>query len=180
MNKCLQIFNEWVESTMKPITSLNEWSQRWNQYEHLDSQNGAQQYLKFYNIHWIRGLHARKSTIMNEWCLQWPEVASLNKWSQQWYQYQHSWRSEVTHILKCRILNEWSWQWSQHPDSLRNSIILTELDDYRHEYLRLWMSVVFNDLKFTSLNKWSQQWKQYQHSWQSVLTNILKFRILNE
>ena len=135
--------------------------------------------LKFYNIYWIRGFHARKSTIMNEWCLQWPEVASLNKWSQQWYQYQHSWRSEVTHILKCRILNEWSWQWSQHPDSLRNSIILTEIDDYRHEYLRLWMRGSFNDEKFTSLNMWSQQWNQHEHSWQSVVTNTLKSRILN-
>ena len=127
--------------------------------------------LKFYNIHWIRGLHARKSTIMNEWCLQWPEVTSLNKWSQQWYQYQHFWQSGVTHILKSRILNEWSWQCSQHPDSLRNSIILTELDDYRHEYLRLWMNGVFNDLKFTSLNKWSQQWNQHQNSRQNEAQN---------
>ena len=82
---------------------------------------------KFYNIHWIRGFHARKSTIMNEWCLQWPEVASLNKWSQRWNQYEHSWQSGVTNILK--------------------SIIFTELEDYMHENLRLWMSCVFNDQK---------------------------------
>ena len=53
-------------------------------------------------------------------------------WSKQWYQYQHSWLSEVTHFLKSRILNE--------------------LEDYMHENLRLFMSGVFNDNKFTILN----------------------------
>ena len=62
----------------------------------------------------------------------------------------------------------------------QNSIILTELEDYRHEYRRLWMSDVFNDNKFTILNVWSKQWYQYQHSWQSEVTHFLKFRILNE
>ena len=71
----------------------------------------------------------------------------LNVWNKQWYQYQHSWRSEVTHILKSRILNECSRQWSQHPDSLQNSIIFTELEDYMHESLRLWMNGVFHDQK---------------------------------
>ena len=56
----------------------------------------------------------------------------------------------------------------------QNSIILTELEDYRHEYLRLWMSDAFNDQKFTILNKWSQQWSLYQHSRQSEVTDILK------
>ena len=39
--------------------------------------------------------------------------------------------------------------------SLRKSIILTELEDYKHEYLRLWMSDAFNDQKFTILKEWS-------------------------
>ena len=56
----------------------------------------------------------------------------LNKWSQQWNQYQHSWQSEVTDILK--------------------SITFTELEECRHEYLQLWMSDVFNDNKLTILN----------------------------
>ena len=144
---CLQsprVYNfEWVESTMLPASRLST---------------------EFYNIDWVRGLQARIPTIMNEWCLPWSEVTSLNKWSQQWYQYKHSWRSEVTHILKSRILNEWSRQWSHHPDSLRNSIILTELADYRHEYLRLWMSDAFNDQKFTILNEWSQRCSQHPDS----------------
>ena len=88
---CLQwpkVYNfEWVESTMLPASRLST---------------------ELYNIDWVRGLQARIPTIMNEWCLPWSEVTSLNKWSQQWYQYQHSWRSEVTHILKSRILNECS------------------------------------------------------------------------
>ena len=119
---------------------------------------------EFYNIDWVRGLQARIPTIMNEWCLPWSEVTSLNKSSQQWYQYQHSWRSKVTHILKSRNLNEWSRKRSQHPESLRNSIILTELEDYRHEYLRLWMSYAFNDQKFTILNEWSQRCSQHPDS----------------
>ena len=57
----------------------------------------------------------------------------------------------------------------------QNSIILTELEDYRHEYLRLWMSDAFNDQKFTILNKWSQQWSLYQHSRQSGVNNNSKF-----
>ena len=88
--------------------------------------------------------------------------------------------------LKSRILNEWSLQWSQNPDSVRNgankiqnSIILTELEAYRHEYLPLCVSCVFNDNKFTILNEWIKQWYQYQHSWQSEVTLILKSWILN-
>ena len=42
------------------------------------------------------------------------------------------------------------------------------------------MSDVFNDNKFTILDVWTKQWYQYQHSWQSELTHILKSRILNE
>ena len=60
------------------------------------------------------------------------KFTSLNKWSQQWNQYQHSWQSGVTNILK--------------------SLIFTELEDYMHENLRLWMSDAFNDHKFTILN----------------------------
>ena len=102
----------------------------------------------------------------------------LNVWSKQWYQYQHSWRSEVTHILKSRILNECSRQWSQHPDSLRNSIIFTELEDYRHEYLRLWMSDAFNDQKFTILNAWSQRCSQHPDSLRNsiILTELVDYR----
>ena len=111
-------------------TSLQFWMSGVNNAPSINNLDRMEpKILKFYNIHWIRGLHARKSTIMNEWCLQWPEVTSLNKWSQQWNQYQHSWQSGVTNILK--------------------SIILTELEDYRHEYLRLWMRDAFNDYKFT-------------------------------
>ena len=60
--------------------------------------------------------------------------------------------SGVFNDHKFTILNKRSQQWNQQQDSLRNSIILTELEDYRHEYLRLWMSDAFNDYKFTILN----------------------------
>ena len=88
------------------------------------------------------------------------KITILIEWSKQWSQYQHSWHSEVTDILK--------------------SIIMTELEDYRHEYLRLLMSEVFNDNKFTILNVPSKQWYHYQHSWQCQVTHIFKSRILNE
>ena len=75
----------------------------------------------------------------------------------------------------------------QHQECLRkesiitkNSIILTELEDYRYKYLRLCLSGVFNDCKITILNEWSKQWYQYQHSWQSEVTHILKSIILTE
>ena len=42
------------------------------------------------------------------------------------------------------------------------------------------MSCDFNDYKITILNEWSKQWYQYQHSWQSEVTDILISRILNE
>ena len=99
---------------------------------------------------------------MNEWCLNDEKYTSLNKWSQQWNQYEHSWQSVVTNILKPGILNVYSRQWSQYPDYLRNgnnntqnSIILTELEDYRLVFLGLWMSDAFNDQMFTILNEWS-------------------------
>ena len=62
----------------------------------------------------------------------------------------------------------------------QNSITFTELEDCMHESLRLCMSGVFHDQKFTSLNKWRQQRYQYQHSWRSEVTYILKSIILNE
>ena len=34
------------------------------------------------------------------------KITILNEWSKQWSQNQHSRQSEVTHILKSRILNE--------------------------------------------------------------------------
>ena len=34
------------------------------------------------------------------------KITILNEWSKQWSQNQHFWQSEVTHILKSRILNE--------------------------------------------------------------------------
>ena len=55
------------------FTVLNVWSKQWYQYQH-SRQSGVNNNTKFYNIYWVRGLHARKSTIINEWCLQWPEV----------------------------------------------------------------------------------------------------------
>ena len=73
-------------------------------------------------------MQARISTIMNEWLLQWPKVSILNKWRQQWYQYQHSRQSGV--------------------NNNSNSITFTELEDCRQEYLRLSMSGFFNDHKF--------------------------------
>ena len=42
------------------------------------------------------------------------------------------------------------------------------------------MSGVFNDYKITIFNEWSKQWYQYQQSWQSEVTHILKSRILSE
>ena len=43
--------------------------------KHPDSlRNGAHNYSKLYNIDIVRGLHPRISTIMHEWCLQWPQV----------------------------------------------------------------------------------------------------------
>ena len=117
-------------------------------------------YLKIYNIYWVRGLQARISTIMNEWCLQWQQVY-------------HFECVESTLLPASRLSTEWSQRYW-------NSLIMTELDDYRDDYLRLWMSNVFNDNKFTILNVWSKQWYQYQHFWQSEVTHFLKFRILNE
>ena len=106
------------------FTILNKWSQQWYQYQH-SRQSGVNNNSKFYNIYWVRGLQARISTIMNEWFLQWPQVCILNRWSQQWYQYQHSRQSGS-------IITQ-------------NSITFTELDNCRHDYLRLWMSGFFND-----------------------------------
>ena len=37
------------------------------------------------------------------------------------------------------------------------SIIMTELEDYRHEYLLLCMRNFYNDHKFAILNDWSEQ-----------------------
>ena len=90
---------------------------------------------EFYNIHWVRGLHARISTIMNEWCLPWSEVTSLNKWSQRCSQHQHFYKMEPK-ILKyynihwVRRLRLWmsdvSLQFwcSQHQHSLMEPKIL--------------------------------------------------------
>ena len=52
---------------------LNKWSQQWSLYQH-SQQSGVNNNTKFYNIYWVRGLHARISTIINEWCLPWSEV----------------------------------------------------------------------------------------------------------
>ena len=129
-------------------TSLQFWMSGVNNAPSIKTFNRMEPIiLKLYNFDWVMRLQAWISTIMDEWFLQWLQNYHFNELSQQCYQYQHSWKSEATHILKSRILNEWSRQWSQHPDSLRNSIILTELEDYRHEYLGLWMSDVFNDNK---------------------------------
>ena len=55
------------------FTILNEWSQQWSQ--HPDSlRNGVNNNSKLNNIYWVSGLQARISTMMNEWCLQWPQV----------------------------------------------------------------------------------------------------------
>ena len=64
----------------------------------------------------------------------------LNEWSKPVYVYQHCWQSEVTHILKSRILNGWV---NNDPcinildkvESIitQNSIILNELEDYMHK-----------------------------------------------
>ena len=55
------------------FTILNEWSQQRSQ--HSDSlSNGVNNNSKLYNIDWVKGLHARIYTMMNEWFLQWPQV----------------------------------------------------------------------------------------------------------
>ena len=109
---------------------------------------------KIYNIHWIRGLQARIHTIMDEWCVNDNSFTILNYWSQQWYQYQHSWPSGVTNDSKFYNIHR--------------------LEDYSHEYLRLWMSGFFNDQRFTILNKWSQHWSMYQSFLQSGVNNNSK------
>ena len=140
-------------------------------------------YLKIYNIDWIIGLQARISTIINEWSLQRLQVRHyelgskqwyqyqhswhsevtyfvksriLNEWSQQWSQYQHSWMREVTYFLKSRIFNEWSQQWSQHTDSLRNRAIL--LNFYNKEWVRRLPAQIT-----TIMNEWCLQWLQDYH-----------------
>ena len=42
------------------------------------------------------------------------------------------------------------------------------------------MSGVFSDYKITILIEWSKQWSQYQNSWHSEVTDILKSIILTE
>ena len=91
------------------------------------------------------------------------------------------WKRGFFNDQKFTILNEWCQRWYQHHDCLRkesiitqDSIILTELEDYRHEYLRLWMSDAFNDQKFTILNEWSQRCSQHPDSLRNsiVLTEL--------
>ena len=55
------------------FTILNKWSQQWSLYQN-SRQSGVNNNSKFFNIYWVRGLQARISTIMNEWCLQWQQV----------------------------------------------------------------------------------------------------------
>ena len=52
---------------------------------------------------------------------------------------------------------------------------ITSTNNYDYEWV-----VYCNDYKIAILNEWSKQWSQYQHSWQSEVTHILKSRILNE
>ena len=54
-------------------------------------------------------------------------------------------------------------------------IILTEIEDYRHEYLRLWMSGFLQWPQVTILNEWSQQWSQHPDSLRDVVNNNSKF-----
>ena len=99
-------------------------------------------------------MNARIPTIMDEWCVNDNSFTILNYWSQQWYQYQHSWPSGVTNDSKFYNIHR--------------------LEDYSHEYLRLWMSGFFNDQRFTILNKWSQHWSMYQSFLQSGVNNNSK------
>ena len=106
------------------FTILNKCSQQWSLYQH-SRQSEVNNNSKFYNNYWVRGLQARISTIMNDWLLQWPIVSILNRWSQQWYQYQHSRQSGVNNNFKfykiywvrglqariSTIMNEWCLQW---------------------------------------------------------------------
>ena len=131
MNKCLQFWMSGVndETSIKTLVRMEL------------------KILKFYNIHWIRELHARRSTIINEWCLQWPEVTSLNKWRQQWYQYQQSWRSEVTHILKS---GNFEWVELTMIPASRLSTEFYNIDWVRRLQARI----------FTIMNEWCLQWPQ--------------------
>ena len=79
LNEWSQQWNQYQHSRQGGVTNniksriLNEWSQRW--YKHLDSiRNVVNNNTKLNNINWVRGLQARISMIMNEWFLQWSQV----------------------------------------------------------------------------------------------------------
>ena len=82
----------------------------------------------------------------------------LNKWSQQRYQYQHSWRSEVTYILKSRILNEWSRQWSLYQHS-RQSGVNNNSKFYNTDWVRGLQARIS-----TIMNEWCLQWPKVYNS----------------
>ena len=75
------------------------------------------------------------------------KLTIMNKWSQQWFLYQHSRQSGVNNDTSINILDKVESIITQ------DSMTFTELEDYRHEYLRLCVSGVFNDNKFTILNE---------------------------
>ena len=50
------------------FTVLNEWSQQWSQHPY-SLRDVVDNNSKLNNIDWVRGLQARISTMMNEWCL---------------------------------------------------------------------------------------------------------------
>ena len=72
---------EWVELTMIPASRF--------------SKKGANYNSRFYNIDGVRRLLAQISTVMHEWCLQWPQVINF-----EWV--------ESTMIAVSTFSTEWS------------------------------------------------------------------------
>ena len=106
------------------FTILNEWSQQWCQ--HPDAlRDVVNNNSKLNNIDWVKGLHARISTIMSEWFLQWPQVYNF-EWVESTMipdslrDVVHN-NSKLNNIdwvrgLEARIstiMNEWFLQWPQ-------------------------------------------------------------------
>ena len=94
----LKISNfEWVEFTMIPASRL--------------SKKGANNNSRFHNIDWVRRLQAQISTVINEWCLQWPQVITFEWVESTMIPVSTFSKSGVNNNLKYSILNQWIQQW---------------------------------------------------------------------
>ena len=67
------------------------------------------------------------------------KLTIMNKWSQQWFLYQHSRQSGVNNDTSINILDKVESIITQ------DSMTFTELEYYGHKYLRLCVSCVFDD-----------------------------------